>query len=82
MKDIKRGHVVLIVFGISGCPEANAISYKYGFREHLMGCVVSYSPKEKEYNDLITEFLDKRNGKDWQVKYNHEIDSLKNLAKE
>jgi hypothetical protein len=77
-QDIRKGQVRLISFGFAApAPDANRISIKYGFIECNHGCVVGYSPEEKEYTDIVTEYLERRNGKDWKVRYQHELDSMR-----
>ena len=75
--DVRSGQVRLITFGIAGPnSEMNKVASKYGFQEVNAGCVVSYSPEEKEYIELVTSYLEKRNGVGWKARYNKELDSL------
>jgi hypothetical protein len=77
-KDIINGQVRLITFGLGGVgKKADRLSTKYGFKECNMGCVVEYSQEEKEYTELITAFLNNRNGEGWRERYSKELDSLK-----
>jgi hypothetical protein len=36
---------------------------------------VGYSPEQKEYTDIVAEYLERRNGKGWEDRYQHELDS-------
>lgn len=78
--DISRGRVNLIKFGFAGRTMAEKqIGLKYGLVELNMGCMVGYTAGEKEYEKLISEFLIARNGKGWEVRYYHEIDSIRKI---
>lgn len=50
----------------------------YGFHESSVGCLVtSWQLRGIDvYNRQIERYLEKRNGKDWRVRYESEIDSL------
>jgi hypothetical protein len=75
--DIRNGQVRLITFGIAGpSGEMNEVASKYGFQEVNAGCVVGYTSEEKEYTELVTNYLNKRNGEGWKERYYMEIDSL------
>jgi hypothetical protein len=39
-------------------------------------CVVGYIPEEKEYIELVTNYLEKCNGAGWKVRYYKELYSL------
>ena len=77
--DIRRGHVRLITFGIGSFPETRRISLKYGFEEVGFGCVIGFSPDEDQYNKLVIEYLNKRNGHGWRESYEREVDSLQKV---
>lgn len=75
-----NGQVTLITFGLGGAGKnADRLSIKYGFKECNMGCVVEYFQEEKEYTELITAFLNNRNGQGWRERYYKELDFLKKL---
>ena len=76
-RDIENGEVKLISFGIVGPDKATEfISLKYGFREYNLGCIVSHEKGLEDYQSIVGDYLKKRNGPDWRVRYDHEIDSF------
>ena len=75
--DISKGKIQLISVGTLMFDE-NIISKKYGFRIVDEGCGVLLEEENgiKQYNKVVKKFLVDKYGKDWEVKYNAECDSL------
>lgn len=83
ISDIKKGRVNILTFGLGGqSPEEIKLCRKYGFRQIAAGCVVGYTPDEKEYDDLANQFLNKRNGIGWRASFYRELDSILKLRGE
>ena len=86
--DIKKNKVKILIAGLTVKKESSTPKYlvkrfeesmkklseKYGFEYKNVGCTF---PCSGEYNKIITEYLEKRNGKDWEEKYDEEVKKLK-----
>jgi len=84
--DIKNGKVRFISYGLpqitSKDAEIEMVRKKYGFTGSNMGCVASDEDfrTAEIYNNVVEEYLIKRNGKDWRIKFQKEVDSLYKIA--
>lgn len=84
--DIKHGDIHLINYGlpINAPDELNSkkkldsIEKQLGFYWKNYGCIVDSESNAlaKQYNDKIIQYLNKRNGKDWFIKYTYTADSI------
>ena len=81
-RDIKNGDIKLYSYGLpmvtSKDKEIDAIRAKYGFKSVNLGCIVS--DETDTYNEVMEEYLTKRNGKDWRINFRKEIDSIYKIA--
>lgn len=82
--DIYNGNIRLIYYGLpvfsSKQREIDSVSTSYGFRHYNSGCTIS-APESKGadiYNNVMEEYLLKRNGNNWRIEYKRVIDSLYN----
>lgn len=85
--DIKNGNIRIINVGIpkisSIDKEIEKVSTRYGFKNIY---IKKFTPQQtekgiKDYNDLINKYLSYRNGLNWKIKYQKEVDSLYKLAR-
>ncbi len=78
--DILKDQVEIVGFGkpVSYNDEVLKLQKKYGFQIGNAGCCFSYSKKHgvDMYNAEVAKYLKKRNGKNWEEKYNSEESSL------
>ena len=74
MKFIRYGEAL----SIPDDSKIGQINKKYGFEEINIGCVVTDPLMNaiENYNNGVNNYLIRRNGKNWRVKYKKEIDSL------
>ena len=76
-KSIKKGEIWLVRVGPDiDIDKIDFISRKYGFRIAQLGKVTygeQWRNDVKEYNKVIYEWLEKRNGKGWVQKYDAEV---------
>ena len=81
-RDIKNGNIRLLSYGLpiisSKDKEMEMVRMKYGFKSCNLGCGCTNEDLRTTgiYNKVIEEYLTKRNGKNWQVNFKREIDSL------
>jgi len=81
-QEIANGDVEIWLGGLINNPSkipdslANSIHKKYGFRLVLIGCDPT---GEDKHNAIIKEYLDKRNGENWEEKMNAELEVLENF---
>jgi len=84
--DITNGNVRIINIGIpktsSKDKEIEMVSTRYGFKNIY---IEKYTPQQTEkginnYNELIETYLTLRNGSNWKINYNREVDSLYKVA--
>lgn len=85
-RDIKNGKIQILQAGLI-LPEPNAdwdkkqeaerkLEKQFGYKSVYLGCVVTHGIGI--YNSVMADYLKKVNGKDWQVKKRHMLDSLMN----
>jgi hypothetical protein len=85
-RDIKSNNIQIISAGLpmicSKDSEIKAVRVKYGFKVNNIGCVVSTQEMNgiEEYNNVVEQYLSQRNGKDWRMAYETEVDSLYRVA--
>jgi hypothetical protein len=81
-KDISEGIIKQYGYGLSitkmrGAPvdQIDAVYAKYGFKEESAGCLVTEEDIQQmeEYNAVVEEYLDKRNGFGWRRKFTNEL---------
>ncbi len=72
-KDTQNGLVSIIIPGLPSNESVDeaTISRRYGFIYEYAGCVVPHDHLNdiRKYNELASDWLDERNGKDWQKRY-------------
>jgi len=85
-RNIRNGKIQLVSSGLT-LPELiqeAEIGKKYGFSRSNAGCIVTTELSQgiAIYNNLVENYLNKRNGHDWRLRYKREIDSVrKDLGK-
>ena len=85
-RDIKYGNVQFITFGLllpsSKDKEIDIVATKYGFKGSNIGCTVTTQEINaiEIYNNVVEQYLSIRNGKNWRINYQREIDSLYKIA--
>ncbi len=85
-RDIKNGNVKFISFGLpmlsSKDSEIKMVMTKYGFKERNVGCTVTEQEINaiETYNNVVEQYLTRRNGENWRATYKKEIDSLYKIA--
>lgn len=76
--DIEHGTVKLFSFGIVGpSTDMNKVAAKYGFQYVGAGCEIGYTPDQKEYIDLVRDYLTHRNGNGWEERYHQELEAIR-----
>jgi len=85
-RDIRNGKIQLVSFGFP-LPERiqeAEIRKKYGFSRSNAGCVVTTDLIRgiSIYDDIVESYLNKRNGHDWRLRYEREIDSVRKTVLE
>ena len=80
-RDIRNDKIQLVSSGLT-LPELiqeAEIGKKYGFLRSNAGCIVTtqLSRGIAIYNNLVENYLNKRNGHDWRLRYEQEIDSVR-----
>jgi hypothetical protein len=84
--DIKNGDVRIINIGYritsSKDMEIDSITSRYGFKNVYIGYDTTKQKMEgiKDYNKMSEMYLTVRNGSDWRINYQKEIDSVYNSA--
>ena len=81
-KDIRQGKIRILSFGFPSIPPEDmcTITKKYGFIEDNLGCVIDGDIRGvQRYNEVMSEWLEKRNGKGWEERFNKDIEEY--LAK-
>ncbi len=77
-QDILDGKVYLTLKGGFFVPypsiETEKITSKYGFEYKYSGCMIE--PEHADYNKVIDEYLEKRNGKGWKEHCDKEIEEM------
>ncbi|MCF6350826.1 MAG: hypothetical protein L3J23_07335 [Flavobacteriaceae bacterium] len=70
----------IIIGELLNVKEHNRISKKYGFNVIQVGCVVGVAETKgiNIYNSKIDNYLNKKNGTDWNINYQNEIKTLNN----
>lgn len=82
--DIRKGNVRFIYYGLpafsSKQKEIDSVCALYGFKNYNLGCLVSTQELNAEtvYNNVVEDYLNKRNGKNWRKDFDRVIDSLYN----
>lgn len=86
-KDIKNDAVTFRYAGGFSIPKydeetirtIDSIRKKYGIAYENTGCIIDYIDIEakKKYEETVKPYLEKRNGKDWEIKMEKEIAHLK-----
>jgi len=85
-RDIANGDVRFLSYGLpmftSKDAEIEMVRKKYGFRSCNMGCIVTDEDfrTAEIYNNTVEEYLTKRNGKNWRINFQREVDSLYKIA--
>ena len=78
--DIKNGYVKIICIGLppTSEKEIEPITERYGFKNVYIEKLPPNQGKKgiKDYNEVVEQYLVVRNGVNWKVKYEKEIDSL------
>ena len=84
-KDLENGTIRCIASG--GMPPINITKWdsttrKYGYHDSI----VYYNPLDsnivkgiQQYNATVEEYLNNKNGKDWRLRFNHDVDSIIDL---
>ncbi len=71
--DIATDNAKLIYSGWGGQPEEiKVLQKKYGFQEYNLGCTVALHKSMNQYNDVINQYLDRLNGRNWRITYEKE----------
>lgn len=84
--DIKNGNARLINIGYrlhsSKDKEIDMIASKYGFKNDFIGYDTTKEKMKgiKNYNEAIETYLTLRNGPNWRIGYQKEIDSVYKMA--
>ena len=85
--DIKNDNVKILTQGLPLPPENEAqydsiqkIKQKYGLSVKNIGCIIApeITAAENEYKKITEKYLEKRNGKNWRIKMQSEIDAIRN----
>jgi hypothetical protein len=83
-KDLKKGKIQIVSYGLqipSGYEEEEAaIEREFGYKHIWEGCIIS-SKGYIRYNNLMGEYLTKKNGKGWEKRFQKKLDSLMNVKK-
>jgi hypothetical protein len=79
-RDIRNGKIQLVSYGLPSpelIQEAD-IRKKYGFSRSNAGCIATTDLIQgiSMYNNIVQNYLNKRNGHDWRLRYEREIDSV------
>ena len=77
-RDLRNGKVQIVGKGLLApeSKEEQAIRKQFGYEVVWGGCVIMNNGYEK-YNAVMTDYLDKVNGNDWQIKQQRQLDSLR-----
>ena len=80
-RDIRNGKIQLVSFGLT-LPELiqeAEIRKKYGFSRLNVGCIVTTDLIKgiSIYDNIVESYLNKRNGHDWRLRYEREIDFVR-----
>ena len=81
-RDIKGGNVKFISFGLplpcSKDSEIKMVMNRYGFKDSNIGCIVTRQEINgiETFNNVVEQYLEQHNGKNWRSAYAKEIDSL------
>ena len=86
-EDIKKGNIRLLYYGLPAITskdnEMEKVRAKYGFKDFNLGC--GFTDEELRttniYNEVMEEYLEKRNGKNWVNNLKRELDSLYKIAR-
>ena len=81
-RDIMNGNIRLVNYGLPVITakdnELDNVRAKYGFKSFNLGC--TFSNKElrgtEAYNRVMEDYLTTRNGKNWRINFQREIDSI------
>lgn len=59
--------------------QEDSIYEKYGIKVESMGCIATphQDVLEQKYKAIVKDYLDKRNGKDWEERLEKELESIK-----
>lgn len=79
-RDLRNGKVQLVVKGLimPESEEEQQIRKRFGYDIVWDGCTITNDGYEK-YNDVMEKYLEKINGKGWQIKQQHLLDSVRHL---
>ena len=77
--DIKHGDVFIMINGIGVSSLDDSMAKKFGFRYFNLGCVVTDIERVERYNNIVIDYLSKRNGQGWYSRFNHNLDSINRL---
>lgn len=87
-KDIKNDSIVFKSYGLpmpmydrETYRKIDSIRNSYGIHSKNTGCTVDYIENEgrRKYEEIVTPYLEKRNGKDWNKRMLNDIDKLKKV---
>ncbi len=79
-QDIELGNVRFVSFGLplgsSKNEEIDSLEIAYGFKTDNIGCIVTTQEINaiETYNNVVEQHLRKRNGNNWKMNYQRQID--------
>ncbi|TXF79222.1 hypothetical protein [Chryseobacterium sp.] len=73
------GGLALPMYSEKVVKEIDRIHEKYGVTYLNTGCLINYAEikAQKKYKETVSPYLEKRNGKNWEIKMNAEIEKIK-----
>jgi hypothetical protein len=81
-KDIDKGKVQFVYYGLAEPTtkqrEIDSLNLSFGFSIEEKGCVCTKQELNaaNAYNDVIENYLVKRNGENWRIIYEYSVDSI------
>ena len=83
-RDIRNGKIQLVSYGLplGELVQEADIRKRYGFSISNVGCVVTTDLIRgiTIYDNIVESYLSKRNGHDWRLKYEQQIDSVRKVV--
>jgi len=85
-RDIQNGNIMVLTAGLlantSQDDEIKSLQKEYGFKSCTIGCNVDDDILKdlREYNYVVENYLDTRNGKGWKSEYQSKLDSLYKIS--
>ena len=85
-RDIKNGNIKLVSYGLpmpsSKDSEIKMVMNKYGFKDSNIGCIVTKQEINalETYNNIVEQYLNEKNVKNWSTTYEKEVDSLYRIS--